>query len=143
MSGEGSGATGSGVSAGTGIGVTVGVGTGTAARAGGVATARGNDTVGVRAGGGLAAGVGVGRVLTTGGGAAGRLTVEPGRGVRLKFSRPGISIGVGVGAGAGTPWALTGAAVPNAASNGSVNARQWRADRLNIIPTPAALAPRS
>ncbi|MES1970942.1 MAG: hypothetical protein V4472_00680 [Pseudomonadota bacterium] len=38
---------------------------------------------------GRGVGVGDGTVRTTGGGVAGRVTVEPGPGCRLKLSRPG------------------------------------------------------
>jgi hypothetical protein len=97
-------------------------------------------------------GVGVGTVRTTGGGVAGRVTVEPGPGVRLKFSRPGIrfgvragvgdgvGIGTGVGVGVGVVCAHAGAAMPTTVIIGSVNARTRRAANLLIIPTLLPLA---
>ncbi len=100
------GATGIGVTGVTGVGVATGSGTGVE-RGVGVGVARGTG-VALACGCGRTTGradvgvdVGVGTVRTTGGGVAGRLTVVPGPGCKLKFSRPGIRFGSGVGLGVG------------------------------------------
>jgi hypothetical protein len=112
----------------------VGVGVGVARGAAG-ALARGWGPVADPVVGRVWVGVGAGTVLTTGGGVAGRVTVEPGLGARLKVSSPGIKLGVGVGVGAGALCAHTGATTPTETINGSVIARTWRAANLVIIPT--------
>ena len=118
-------ATGAGPRVGAGAGVGVGLGV----------TGRG-----LRAG----VGAGVGNVRTTGGATgwevAGRGTVDPPLGGRLKCSSPGTRAGLGAGVGAGVGWLVWAHSEPvadvAATPRSSIEqARTRRAAFLVIIPT--------
>jgi len=91
--------------------------------------------------------VGAGSVRTTGGGPevaggvwAGRVTLDPGPGCKLKCSSPGTSAGLGAGVGAGVGWLVWPQAGPVAVTIAALSisieqARTRRAAFLVIVPT--------